>query len=303
MSTGNIKWGIDLGGTKIEGVILDTSNGLQVVTRLRVPTEQQNGYQHILKQIARLVDTMSAESKIIPSSIGIGHPGVVDPFTHKIKNSNTQCLNGQPLQLDLEKVLGVPVKCANDANCFAVAEANLGVVKDMLPNARVVFGIIMGTGVGGGLVVDGKAVYGRHGIGGEWGHNVLEEGGDPCYCGKSGCVEQVISGPALERYYQRLSGQSLHMPEIVTRYQDHSDPHADATMQRLIAYFGKGVAQLINILDPDAIVLGGGVGNIDVLYTQGLWEIEKHIFNYEVRTPILKPTLGDSAGVFGAALL
>lgn len=303
MSTGNIKWGIDLGGTKIEGVILDTSNGLQVITRLRVPTEQQNGYQHILKQIARLVDTMSAESKMIPASIGIGHPGVVDPFTHKIKNSNTQCLNGQPLQQDLEKVLGVPVKCANDANCFAVAEANLGVVKDMLPNARVVFGIIMGTGVGGGLVVDGKAVYGRHGIGGEWGHNVLEEGGDPCYCGKSGCVEQVISGPALERYYERISGQKLLMPEIVNRYQDHSDPHADATMQRLIAYFGKGVSQLINILDPDAIVLGGGVGNIDVLYTQGLWEIEKHIFNYEVRTPILKPTLGDSAGVFGAALL
>jgi len=204
---------------------------------------------------------------------------------------------------DLEEILGIPVKLANDANSFALAEALMGAGKDY-PDAEVVFGVIMGTGVGGGLVVNKKIIGGHHGIGGEWGHNILDENGDDCYCGKKGCVEQVISGPALERFYERESGEKLSLKTILERYQAGTDVHAAATIDRLLEFYGRAISTLINVLDPGLIVIGGGVGNIDLLYTEGYERIKKYIFNNGViTTPILKPNLGDSAGVFGAALL
>jgi predicted NBD/HSP70 family sugar kinase len=167
----------------------------------------------------------------------------------------------------------------------------------------MVFGIIMGTGVGGGLVMDGKIWGGRHGIAGEWGHNFLDESGGACYCGKTGCVETVISGPATERYYYGLTGQALPLKEIVARYLAGSDAAAVRTVERLCHFFGKGVSVITNLLDPDVIVVGGGVGNIEALYSAGPGELGKYIFNNRVEVPLLKPSLGDSAGVFGAAAL
>lgn len=294
-------WGIDLGGTKIECAILESRSNPTVVARQRVPTEAHLGYEHIIGQIQKVVGMLEAETGLKPNSIGIGHPGTLDRNTGGIKNANTTALNGKPFDQDLEKALGFPVKLANDANCFAVAEAHMGAVPDLLPNAEVVFGVILGTGVGGGIVVNGKVLNGRQGIAGEWGHNHLDDSGGPCYCGKTGCVETVISGPGLERYYMSLTGEKLHLREIVERAG--SDPNATKTLDRLVQYFGKAIAVVINILDPDVIVLGGGVGNIDRLYTDGVDEVRKHLFNTRVDTIFLKPKLGDSAGVFGAALL
>jgi len=296
-------WGIDLGGTKIEGAVLESSEHLRLLARQRIPTEASMGYDHILDQIAHLVELLAAETGQRPAHIGLGHPGTLDPNTGVVKNANTTALIGKPFDKDLERRLGVPVRLANDANCFAVAEALLGAVPDVLPNAEVVFGVILGTGVGGGLVVRQKVVNGRQGIAGEWGHNFLHESGGPCYCGKVGCVETLISGPALEKFYAQKSGQQLHLRDIVERSVAGNDAAATATMDRLIHYFGKAIAVVINIIDPDAIVLGGGVGNIDRLYTDGVAEAHKHLFNTRIDTVFLKPKLGDSAGVFGAALL
>lgn len=296
-------WGIDLGGTKIEAVILEDRKTLNVLKRMRIPTESHKGYLHVLRQISKLVETISAEVGFRPESIGLGHPGTLDPQTQTLKNCNSTVLNGKPMKRDLENFLGIPIKMANDANCFAIAEAMLGVVSEKLEYAPVVFGVIMGTGVGGGLVVEGKVLGGLQGIGGEWGHNFLDESGGECYCGKVGCVETVISGPALERYYAELTGISLSLKEINRRYENGEDEAAQQTISRLIKMFGKGISSVINIIDPDAIVIGGGVGNIDALYTEGVEEVKKHVFNPRLDTVFLKPSLGDSAGVFGAALL
>jgi len=288
-----------MGGTKIEGVILESRENPQVLHRMRVPTEAYLGYQHIIGQITKLVDQLRAVSRLEPEHIGIGHPGTLDPQTGTIKNANTTCMNGQPFNVDLEKSLGVLVRLANDANCFAVAEALMGAVPDILPQAEIVFGVIMGTGVGGGWVVRGKGLSGRQGINGEWGHNFLDASGGMCYCGQVGCVETVISGPSLERYYAEKSGQYMPLRDIVAS----TNPVAIETMNRLIQFFGKALAVVINIMDPDVIVIGGGVGNIDRLYTDGVAEVKKYIFNPRIDTVFLKPKLGDSAGVFGAALL
>lgn len=297
-------WGVDLGGTKIELAVLDKQNPKNVLFRERLPTESAKGYEHILGQIKKLVDQATEFFQQKPQRVGFATPGVLNPATQTMKNSNTQCLNGKALAKDLEEILACPVKLANDANCFALAEALLGAAPQVNPKAEIVFGIIMGTGVGGGLVAHNKIINGLHGIGGEWGHNILEEGGVDCYCGKSGCVEQVISGPALQDYYQKISGQEKNMKEIVEAYRNQSDEFAMATMERLFEYFGRAISTLINVMDPDVIVIGGGVGNIDELYTIGYERIKKYIFNSgEVLTPIVKPTLGDSAGVFGAAVL
>lgn len=296
-------WGIDLGGTKIEGVVLENSSELKVIRRFRLPTEADKGYVQIQNQIKKLIEVLSSEVGFRPEKIGIGTPGALDPIMGTLKNSNTTCLNGMPFKTDLEKLLKIPVFMANDANCFAVAETKFGAVKDKMPDAKVVFGVIMGTGVGGGIVIDGKVLNGRQGIGGEWGHNFLHESGGDCYCGKVGCTEQVISGPALQRYYKSLTGNSLHLKDIVKKHQNNSDEAATKTVERLHEYFGKGISSIINILDPDAIVIGGGVGNIDSIYKEGVEAAKKHVFNPRLDTLFLKPKLGDSAGVFGAALL
>ena len=310
-------WGVDLGGTKIEGVVLSAEGGVTfspdaVLIRKRIDTEAHNGYDHILGQIVRLIDLIKAETGLTPERIGFGTPGTNNPATQTMKNCNTTVLNGKPMKQDLTRLLGVPVEVANDANCFALAEATLGIVPDEVPAYQTVFGVIMGTGVGGGVVVRNRdrpdspafVLNGLQGIGGEWGHNILEENGYPCYCGKRGCTEQVISGPALQRYYQQISGEERTMKEIMKRHQDGSDPFASQTVDRLLEYFGRGISTIINVLDPDVIVLGGGVGNVDLLYTEGVERVKKYVFNSgEVTTRFLKPKLGDSAGVFGAAML
>jgi len=294
----DLLWGIDLGGTKIEGVVFD---GLpsETLCRLRVPTHSSEGYRCVLEQIASLVSVMEQEVGHRAPVIGLGTPGALDPRTGQLRNSNSTCLIGKPLKSDLEALLGVPIRMANDANCFALAEASFGAAK----GASTVFGVIMGTGVGGGIVVDGKVVGGVQGIAGEWGHNPLEPEGAKCYCGKMGCVETVLSGPALEEFYFEQSGHRMGLRDIAVLAREGSDPHAVATLSRLIDYFGKGLSVVVNILDPEVIVLGGGVGNIDELYSLGVESLARNVFNNELLTHIRRPVLGDSAGVFGAAQL
>ena len=295
-------WGIDLGGTKIEGVLLNEHGSADPLLRMRIDTESAKGYSHIISQIVKLVQLMKEKSGRTPDIVGIGTPGVLDPVLQTMKNCNSTALNGMPLLKDLEEKLTVPVKMANDANCFALAETRWGIVKEKCPDAKVSFGIIMGTGVGGGIVFNDHVWNGKHGIGGEWGHNFLDESGGPCYCGKTGCVETVISGPATERYYTRLTGEHIKLKEINKRYKD-GEKAAHQTIDRLCDFFGKAVSVVVNILDPDVIVVGGGVGNIDAIYSDGLTALKKYIFNNRVDLPILRPSLGDSAGVFGAAAL
>ena len=299
----DLLWGIDLGGTKIEGVVLEGRHSTKPLKRLRVPTEREKGYRHILDQISKLVEVLIAETGVKPEKIGIGTPGVIDPILNTMKNSNTTVMNGMPFKKDLEQLLKLPIVVENDANCFAVAETNMGIVRDKMPSANVVFGVILGSGVGGGIVVNGRPLTGRQGIAGEWGHNFLDASGGDCYCGKTGCVETILSGKSLERYYEGLTGEKQDLKKIMEKYHAGTDGAATKTVKRLIEFFGKGIANVINILDPDAIVLGGGVGNIDLLYTEGVAEAKKYIFNNRFDTVFLKPKLGDSAGVFGAALL
>ncbi len=298
----NMLWGIDLGGTKIEGAVISLKEEVKVHKRIRIPTMSEKGYDHILNQIKALVDILEADTSIKPLKIGIGTPGSIDPSRKVMKNCNTTCLNGRPLLQDLESLLEIPVSIANDANCFAMAEASLGAGKVVAPNAETVFGVIMGTGVGGGIIVNGKILQGRHGLGGEWGHNYLDDSGGKCYCGKIGCVETIISGPALESYYKSITGISKSLSEI-SKLQITGDEAAEKTIARLIHFFGKAMATVINIIDPELIIIGGGVGNVDSLYTRGAEEVNKYIFNPSLETKFLRPKLGDSAGVFGAALL
>jgi predicted NBD/HSP70 family sugar kinase len=292
----SVRWGIDLGGTKIEGVVL---RGSDVLCRVRVATEAEGGYEHILGRIGLLVREMETASALPrPSAIGLGMPGNSDPDSGLMRNANTVCLIGRPLLGDLSQLLGVRVAAANDANCFALAEALLGAGR----GAGVVFGVIMGTGVGGGIVVNGAVLNGRQSIAGEWGHNVLEPGGAPCYCGKRGCVETVLSGPGLERWYREAGGEALRLPEIVSRAET-GEARAMATIDRLCEKFGEGLSVVVNILEPDVIVLGGGVGNVSALYERGVAALGRWVFSDRLLTRVVRPELGDSAGVFGAALL
>lgn len=303
MQQQNHRWGIDLGGTKTECVVLRDGATPEVVARKRIPTEANKGYDHILHRIATLVHLVQQETGLAPRHIGFGTPGTFDPATQTMKNCNTTALNGRHFTTDLQQMLGIPVSIANDANCFALAETLMGAVPVVQPGAAVVFGVIMGTGVGGGIVVNGKVLGGSQGLAGEWGHNFLDASGGPCYCGKTGCVETLISGPALEAYYYKVSGNRLRLPDIMQQYHNGNDAAAAATVDRLINMFGRALAVVVNILDPDVIVLGGGVSNIDLLYTKGAEAVCSHVFDPKPRVTIVKPLLGDSAGVFGAALL
>ena len=296
-------WGIDLGGTKIEGAIIPSLNDIEPLLRIRLDTGSKLGYDHILTQVKRLVDEMKKQSGLTPSAIGMCTPGAEEPTTGLMKNCNSTALIGKPFRKDVETLLQVPITIANDANCFALAENHWGVVKQRCPKSRMTFGIIMGTGVGGGIVIDGKVWNGHHGIGGEWGLNFLDESGGLCYCGKIGCVETVISGPALERYYHKLTGNTLKLHEIVLANEKGNDAAAAQTLERLCYFFGKAVAAVTNLLDPDVIVVGGGVGNVDMIYDKGVKSLGNFIFNPTVNVLIVKPALGDSAGVFGAAAL
>lgn len=296
------KWGIDLGGTKIECVVLNSEN--EVLFRDRVPTEQAHGYGHILGQIQKVLNMAKTRTGHSPEFVGICTPGAIDAETGLLKNSNTVVLNGKPFKNDLEQLLNVSLGFENDANCFALAEYHMGAVAQTVPDAACVFGIILGTGVGGGVVVNGQLLSGRHGIAGEWGHNFLDESGGPCYCGKTGCVETVISGPALERFYRNISGgDDRKLKDILARARTGENEAAVRTLNRLLHFFGYGISWIVNILDPDAIIIGGGVGNTPELYSRGHEFSLPWVFNPHMHTRLLKPALGDSAGVFGAAFL
>ena len=285
------KLGIDLGGTKTEAILLDDS--LNVLERKRVPTPKDD-YSEIVDTISNLV--LDVSSNVSDFSLGVCTPGAISKKTGMIKNSNTQCLIGKPLKEDLEKKLKKNITMENDANCFVMAESKMGAAK----NFDFVFGVIMGTGVGGGITVNGKLHSGRTNIAGEWGHHTLHRNGNSCYCGKTGCVETYISGPALEQKWELLSGESKSVPEILSNLNDDV---GKTWKSEFLENFGYGLANVIDILDPDAIVLGGGLSNIDFLYTEGKNSVYEKVFSDLVDTPILKNELGDSAGVYGAALL
>jgi len=288
--------GIDLGGTKTEGIVMDARH--RIVARERRPTPQADGYTAIVENIVALVAALE-DAAGARCPVGIGTPGAVSSRTGWIKNSNTQCLNGRDLKGDLEARLRRPLRIANDANCFALSEAIDGAGR----GAAVVFGVILGTGVGGGIVVHGRALDGAQHIAGEWGHNPLEPDGPPCYCGRRGCVETLLSGPGLARDYYAGGGDAGVVAAGIVARAAGGEALAEAAMQRYLERFGRALATVINILDPDVIVLGGGLSNIARLYTDGPAEIGRHVFNDELKTRLLPNVHGDSSGVRGAALL
>jgi fructokinase len=287
--------GIDLGGTKIEGVVL-AGDGT-IVERRRVPTERERGYDHVLDRVAGLVRELRP---LVPDcrAIGIGTPGATSRGG-LMKNSNTTCLNGRPVHADLEARIGLPIRMANDANCFALAEAVAGAGR----GHDLVFGVILGTGVGGGIVFRGEVWAGPQHIAGEWGHHVIDPAGPHCYCGQRGCVETLLSGPALEGAYRDAGGAPPASASEIAARAASGDTIAARVLDRWLGHFGRAVANLIAILDPSAVVLGGGLSNLDVLYDRGRDAVARCIFNDELTTPIVKHELGDSAGVIGAALL
>jgi fructokinase len=295
---GGYRIGIDLGGTKIEGVILG-EHPTEPIFRRRVATPRDGGYEPILAAVVGLIRLLLGRIKDERASIGIGIPGIVSVTHGRVKNANTTELIGRPLKRDIEAKLGRKVLVENDANCFALAEALHGAGR----GARCVFGVILGTGVGGGIVLDRKIWSGAQGIAGEWGHTTLEPQGPECYCGRRGCVELYLSGTGLARAYAGAGGGNLHGEEIWARGQDGDDPIARGVVADYKSHFGRALAQVINILDPTVVVLGGGVSNAPGLAEEAPALLRPHLFNDEILTVIRRHELGDSAGVLGAAWL
>ena len=315
----SVRLGVDLGGTKIEAVVVDTAGSIagadglpRELARHRLPTNRDLGYDHILEQ-ARLTIVETANlAGIDPATtpIGVGMPGA-RTFRHAdgtaselplVKNANTTHLNGRPFFRDLSAAIGREIAFANDANCFALAEATWGAAR----GARVAFGVILGTGVGGGIVLPGPnglhAWEGAQSIAGEWGHVSLEPvTGPPCYCGRRGCIETLLSGPSIEKAYADRAGRPLPLQEIATAAA--TDEHARTLIAERMDLFGRAIATVIDILDPDVVVLGGGVSNLPQLYTDGIAAAARWVFNDALDTKLVKHALGDSAGVLGAALL
>lgn len=288
--------GIDLGGTKIEGVVMD-ARGAEVA-RERRATPPDRDYDAILTAVVDLTHDLERRAGS-RCRVGIGTPGALSPHSGLLRNSNTTSLNGRSLKADLEARLARPLRLANDANCFALSEALDGAGK----GHGVVFGVILGTGVGGGVVVNGRVHEGPQRIAGEWGHNPLDHDGPPCYCGRQGCVETLLSGPGLARDYAAHGGDArLHAHDIVVN-ADAGEARAVAAVQRYLARFGRALATVINVLDPDAVVLGGGLSNVERLYTDGRAQVARHVFTDDFTTPILRNLHGDSSGVRGAAML
>ena len=291
--------GVDLGGTKIEAIALADSG--EIVARERVPTPRS--YEGTLDAIEGLVKTVEARANT-HGTIGIGIPGAVSPRTGLVKNANSVWLIGQPLGRDLEVRLGRPVRFENDANCFAISEAADGAAA----GADVVFGVILGTGVGGGIVVDGKCIEGVNLVAGEWGHNPLpwmtadEFPGPPCYCGKLGCIEVFLSGPAFQSEFLAKTGIELSSPDIVTLAADR-DPDASAAIARYHDRLARALSSVINLLDPTVIVLGGGMSNLPNLAELVTELLPLYVFSDSVATRVVRNRHGDSSGVRGAAWL
>lgn len=291
-----LRIGIDLGGTKTEGIVMDVDGN--ILQRERRPTPQADGYAAILSNIHALV--LDLERRAGKSCrVGIGMPGAISAETGLHRNSNTVCLNGRPVKNDLQTLLQREIRIANDANCFALSEALDGAGRGY----AVVFGVILGTGVGGGIVIHGQLHAGAQHIAGEWGHNVLEADGPPCYCGKRGCVETFLSGPGLARDYQAAGGAPAQDARAIAQAAADGDRLADAAMQRYADRFGRALSFVVNILDPDAIVLGGGLSNIALLYDRGRENLALYSFSDGLRTALLSHQHGDSSGVRGAARL
>jgi len=286
------KIGIDLGGTKTEGVLLDEK--FEIIDRKRLATNQQEGYLSILELIKNLVDDLKQKTDD-SISIGICTPGALSKQSGVIKNSNTQCLIGKDIKNDLENLLKQKISIENDANCFTLAESKLGAAQKF----DIVFGVIMGTGVGGGIVIKEQIHNGRTNIAGEWGHHCIKPAGNSCYCGKSGCVETYLSGPALEKRWEEISGEQQSVSEILQANNNQYPRWKGEFLEN----FGLALGNVIDILDPDAIVLGGGLSNIPFLYDQGKDSVYQQVFSDQIDTPILKNKLGDSAGVFGACMI
>jgi len=292
-----MRFGLDLGGTKMEAVLLNKAG--EIVWRQRRPTPSEN-YEAIIETIAELVGEADRESTQ-EISIGIGMPGSLSPKTGLVRNSNTQCLNGRPIQQDLKSKLARQVRLANDANCFALSEATDGAGA----GAQSVFGVIIGTGCGGGLVFNGELQNGANSIGGEWGHNPLaapraeELPGPPCYCGRHGCNEVWISGSGFARDHEAIAGEKLTAEQIIAS----DSAAAKASFERLYDRIARALGAVINVVDPDVIVLGGGLSNVDALYTHipEIWD--GYIFSDVIETRLVKNKHGDSSGVRGAAWL
>jgi fructokinase len=292
--------GVDIGGTKIEAIALDEDG--TTLARMRVPTPAGD-YRAIIETIRNLV--LAIEERLSArATVGVGTPGALSLETGLIKNSNSTVLNGKPLDRDLSAALGRPVRLENDANCFALSEAIDGAGKD----ARIVFGVILGTGVGGGIVVDKKLVSGRNRIAGEWGHNPLpwptaeEQPGPKCYCGKSGCIETFLSGPALERQYRDQTGRAL-AAERIAAAAEGGEATAAECLTRYQDRLARSLATVVDILDPDVIVLGGGLSNITRLYAGLPAAIAANAFSDGIATEVVAAQHGDSSGVRGAAWL
>lgn len=288
--------GIDLGGTKIEGIVLDETG--QELFRQRIPTKQEKGYEAILQNIERLYRTLVSHIGDREHTFGIGTPGALSVRTRLLKNSNTVCLNGKPLKDDLQRMLGRQISIQNDANCFAMAEALYGAGK----GKEMVFGVIMGTGCGGGIVFRREVVTGLQAIAGEWGHMSIDPNGPACYCGQRGCVETFISGGGLEKRWAELHGETRKMTDVEADYY-RGEARAVAFARTFFRHFGRAMANLINVLDPDVVVLGGGLSKFDAIYTEGVKEVARQVFSDTLETPIVKHQIGDSAGVIGAALI
>ncbi len=298
--------GIDLGGTKIEAVALGA--GSEVLARRRRPSPRGD-YRATVEALAELVAELERELGL-EGTVGIGIPGAVSPASGLIKNANSTWLIGRPFERDVAAALGRPVRVENDANCFALSEATDGAAA----GASVVFGVILGTGVGGGVVVDGRALRGRNAIGGEWGHNPLpwpsddERPGPPCYCGQRGCIETFLSGPGLARDYAAAQGlatdhEAAPAAEQLVARAAAGEAAAEAALERYEDRLARALASVINLLDPDVIVLGGGLSNLERLYRSLPELLPAHVFSDRVDTPIVPPRHGDSSGVRGAAWL
>jgi fructokinase len=295
--------GIDLGGTKIEGIVMGA--GSAILHRRRIATPQ-NDYAATLAAIVELVRELERAAGRQGLTVGIGHPGSLSPVTGVMRNSNSLCLNGKPFQHDLEALLSRGVRMANDANCLALSEASDGAAA----GAKNVFAAILGTGVGGGIVFNGQLVVGTNGVGGEWGHNPLpwaryewdEVGGMQCWCGKSGCIETWLSGIGIAADHRRVSGDALTAEALVTG-ADAGDEKCGATLARYEDRLARALAQIINVIDPEVIVLGGGVSRAQRLYryVPALWD--QWIFSDSVTTQFVPAMHGDSSGVRGAAWL